>query len=256
MDLKDILLHVKNNNTLLIQINRPKAYNALRTNTLKEIAWALANVDENIKVVVITGDENAFAAGADIKELEAKGTVEGVMDKRTEYWKSIQTFKLPLIAVVNGFCLGGGCELAMSCDIIVAGDNAKFGQPEINLGIIPGAGGTQRSVKAMGKSNAMLLLLTGDFIDAKRAKEIHLISEVLPAKSTLIRALEIAKAISFKSTLATTAIKKAVLNSYDEELSSSLEFEKALFCGILSTEDKKEGIEAFNEKRKPKFKGK
>ena len=255
MGFKDIKADVEDSHILIITLNRSEVYNALRTNTLKEIHETLKNCDDEIKCIILTGGEKVFAAGADINELEVKGALESINDVRTSYWESIKEFKKPIIAAVNGFCLGGGCELAMHCDIIICGDNAQFGQPEINLGIMPGAGGTQRTVKAMGKSNAMLMLLTGDFIDAKTAQKMNLVSEVVPVQSTMIRALEIATKIAKKSPLAISAIKSAVLASYDSGLSTSLKYEKTIFSGILSSEDKKEGIKAFKEKRKPNFKG-
>lgn len=255
MSFTDIKLSVENESILVVTIDRAEVYNALRTNTLKEISIALKDCKENIKCVILTGGENVFAAGADINELEIKGAAESIDDIRTTYWENIKDFKKPIIAAVNGFCLGGGCELAMHCDIIIAGDNAQFGQPEINLGIMPGAGGTQRTVKAMGKSNAMLLLLTGSFIDAKSAQAMGLVSEVVPAKTTILRSMEIAKIISTKSPLAVSAIKSAVLASFDSGLNASLKYEKTLFSGLLSSADKKEGIKAFKEKRKPNFKG-
>jgi len=255
MGFKDIKVDVEDSHILIITLNRSEVYNALRTNTLKEIHEVLQNSTDEIRCIILTGGEKVFAAGADINELEVKGAVESINDVRTSYWESIKEFKKPIIAAVNGFCLGGGCELAMHCDIIICGDNAQFGQPEINLGIMPGAGGTQRTVKAMGKSNAMLMLLTGDFIDAKTAQKMNLVSEVVPVQSTMIRALEIATKIAKKSPLAISAIKSAVLASYDSGLSTSLKYEKTIFSGILSSEDKKEGIKAFKEKRKPNFKG-
>ena len=255
MSFKDIKIEIKNRFILIITINRSEVFNALRTNTLKEIASVLTTSSEEIKCVILTGGEKVFAAGADINELDVKGALESINDVRTSYWEIIKDFQKPIIAAVNGFCLGGGCELAMHCDIIIAGDNAQFGQPEINLGIMPGAGGTQRTVKAMGKSNAMLLLLTGSFIDAKTAQKMNLVSEVVPVQTTMIRCLEIAEIISSKSSIAVSAIKSAVLASYDKGLTSSLKYEKIIFSGILSTKDKKEGIKAFQEKRKPQFKG-
>lgn len=255
MGLKDIKVDVEDSHILIITLNRSEVYNALRTNTLKEIHETLKNCKDEIKCIILTGGEKVFAAGADINELEVKGAVESINDVRTSYWESIKEFKKPIIAAVNGFCLGGGCELAMHCDIIICGDNAQFGQPEINLGIMPGAGGTQRTVKAMGKSNAMLMLLTGEFIDAKTALKMNLVSQVVPVQSTMIRAMEIANTIAKKSPLAIAAIKSAVLASYDSGLSASLKYEKTIFSGILSSDDKKEGITAFKEKRKPKFKG-
>lgn len=255
MNYEDIKLSIKENNILIITINRNEVYNALRTNTLKEIALALTNCNDEIKCVILTGGDKVFAAGADINELEIKGALESINDIRTSYWETIKDFKKPIIACVNGFCLGGGFELAMHCDIIIASDNATFGQPEINLGIMPGAGGTQRTVKAMGKSNAMIMLLTGSFIDAKTAQKMNLVSEVLPVQTTMIRCEEIAAIIASKSSLAVTAIKSAVLASYDSGLTTSLKYEKMIFSGILSSDDKKEGIKSFKEKRKPNFKG-
>jgi enoyl-CoA hydratase len=255
MNFEDIKTDIKNESILIITINRSTVFNALRTNTLKEIASVLTTCSDEIRCVILTGGEKVFAAGADINELDLKGSLDSINDVRTSYWEIIKDFKKPIIACVNGFCLGGGCELAMHCDIIIAGDNAQFGQPEINLGIMPGAGGTQRTVKAMGKSNAMLMLLTGSFIDAKTAQKIHLVSEVVPIQTTMIRCLEIANIIASKSPLAASAIKSAVLSSYDNGLSASLKYEKMVFSGVLSTQDKKEGIKAFQEKRKPKFKG-
>lgn len=255
MEFEDIKIDIEDNSILIITLNRKEVYNALRTNTLKEIASVLTNSSDDIRCVILTGGQKVFAAGADINELDVKGAVESINDIRTSYWETIKDFKKPIIAAVNGFCLGGGCELAMHCDIIIAGDSAQFGQPEINLGIMPGAGGTQRTVKAMGKSNAMLALLTGSFIDAKTAQKMNLVSQVVPVETTMIRSLEIAKIIASKSPLAVTAIKSAVLASYDNGLSASLKYEKMIFSGILSSDDKKEGIKAFKEKRKPNFKG-
>jgi len=255
MSFKDIKVEVENQNILVITINRKEVHNALRTNTLEEIATVLKDSSDDIRCVILTGGQKVFAAGADINELDVKGALESINDVRTSYWEAIKDFKKPIIAAVNGFCLGGGCELAMHCDIIICGDSAQFGQPEINLGIMPGAGGTQRTVKAMGKSNAMLALLTGSFIDAKTAQKMNLVSEVVPVETTMIRSLEIAKIIASKSPLAVNAIKSAVLASYDNTLSASLKYEKTVFSGILSSADKKEGIKAFKEKRKPNFKG-
>jgi enoyl-CoA hydratase len=255
MSFEDIKVSIEDKYILIIKLNRSKVFNALRTKTLKEIHEVLQNCSDEIRCIVLTGGEKVFAAGADINELDEKGAVESINDIRTLYWEAIKNYKKPIIAAVNGFCLGGGCELAMHCDIIIAGDNSLFGQPEINLGIIPGAGGTQRTVKAMGKSNAMLMLLTGEFMDAKTAQKMNLVSEVVPVETTMIRSIEIANKIAKKSPLAVSAIKSAVLASYDKGLSASLKYEKILFSGILSTNDKKEGIKAFKEKRKPNFKG-
>ena len=252
---EDIGVDIVQKEILLITINRAKYKNALRTNTLKEISQALEK-NKDIKCTVITGGEEVFAAGADINELASKNSVDALLDIRSTYWQAIKEYKQPLIAAVNGFCLGGGCELALHCDIIIAGENAQFGQPEINLGIIPGAGGTQRLTKIVGKSNAMQMLLTGAFIDAPRALQMQLVSEIVPSCETITRALKIATTITQKSPLAIQNLKKVVLHSYESTLSSGLEYEKMVFSTLLSSEDKQEGVTAFGEKRKPIFKGK
>lgn len=255
MKIEDLQTQIYENNILIITIKREEFKNALRTNTLKEISQTLKHYENEISCAIITGGENIFAAGADINELEVKTTKEALNEKRNEYWADIKNYKLPVIAAVNGYCLGGGFELALSCDIIISGDNAIFGLPEVNLGIMPGAGGTQRLTKAIGKSNAMLFLLSGNFINAKRAYELNISSEVLPYKSTLIKAKQIAKQISQKAPLSISSIKSSVLESYNQGLNDSLKFEKLAFASLLSTNDKQEGIKAFKEKRKPKYKG-
>ena len=240
-----------------ITLTRSEVKNALRTHTLQEITLALQEASTaQMHCIIITGGEEVFAAGADINELEAKDSIASIKDVRTSYWEYIKNYKIPIIAVVNGYCLGGGCELAMHCDIIIAGDNAQFGQPEVNLGIMPGAGGTQRLTKAVGKSNAMFMLLTGHFIDATTAQSMGLVTHTCPASESLPYAHKIASPIASKSTLATSLIKQSVLKNQDVGLSDGLAYEKMVFSVLLDSADKKEGILAFKEKRKPVFLGK
>lgn len=241
-----------------ITLNRPDARNALRSALLGEVAAALAGAmaDDAVRAVVLTGGEQVFAAGADIKELAAHDAASIRDDPRAVSWATIRGFEKPLIAAVNGYCLGGGNELAMHADIIVAGDTALFGQPEVNLGIIPGAGGTQRLTHAIGKSAAMRLVLTGAMMGAADALERGLVSEVTPPEMTITRAIEIAVTIAGKPPLAVRAAKKAVLAAYEIPLAEALTFERQLFCQLFATEDMKEGVRAFMEKRQPVFKGK
>lgn len=254
----DIQLGQIHQGVLCITLNRPTAHNALRTQSLAELAEALNAAAENelIRCVIITGGPKVFAAGADIKEMADLDAVGVLKNKRPEYWAQIRSFNKPLIAAVNGFALGGGCELAMHADIIIAGDNAQFGQPEINLGIIPGAGGTQRLIKTVGKSLAMKMVLAGEFIDAQTALSSGLIAEITLPELTLERATKLATLIARKPPLAVQLAKEALLNSFETSLSSGLEFERKAFVILAATEDRNEGIAAFMEKRRPQFKGK
>lgn len=240
-----------------IVLNRPDVRNALRTQTLQEIAAALRDAvqDPNVRAVVMTGDDKAFAAGADIDEMAAHDALTIQNDPRLAHWKLIRGFSKPLIAAVNGYCLGGGNELAMNADIIIAGENAKFGQPEVNLGIIPGAGGTQRLTHAVGKSVAMKMCLAGEFLDAKEAKACGLAAEVTPVGETVDRALALAAQIASKAPQAVRLAKTAVLKTYEQQLNFGLTFERDAFCSLFNTDDRLEGIAAFKEKRKPDFKG-
>ncbi|WP_417798822.1 enoyl-CoA hydratase-related protein [Terasakiella pusilla] len=253
----DIITNPLKDGVLVIQLNRPNEFNALRTKLLDEIAQVLvrAEEDENVRCVVLTGNQKAFAAGADIKEMATKSPVDVLRDPRASSWKVIRNFKKPLIAAVNGYCLGGGNELAMHCDIIVAGENAKFGQPEINLGIIPGAGGTQRFTSLLGKSKAMRYVLTGDFMSAKQAYEAGLVAEIFAPEETLDQAINIAKKIAQKAPIAVELAKEAVLKASDSLLESGLAFERKAFAVLFSTSDQKEGADAFINKRPPVYKG-
>ncbi|TVT55688.1 MAG: 2,3-dehydroadipyl-CoA hydratase [Sedimenticola thiotaurini] len=241
----------------LIRLNRPEARNALRTSLLGELSDALtdAGQDDQIRAVVITGSEKVFAAGADIKEMAELNPVGIWKDKRPQHWNSIKAFHKPVIAAVNGYCLGGGMELAMSADIIIAGENAQFGQPEINLGIIPGAGGTQRLIRSVGKSLAMKLILSGEFITAQEALAAGLIAEITQPELTLKRAIALAETIASKSPIAIRIAKETILAAYETPLSQGLELERKAFLFLAATEDRQEGIQAFMEKRSPQFKG-
>jgi enoyl-CoA hydratase len=254
---EDIQLAPLQAGVLLITLNRPEARNALRTQLLGELAEALeaAAADPEVKAVVITGGDKVFAAGADIKEMAALDVVGVLTDVRPTYWRRIYAFPKPLIAAVNGFALGGGCELVMHADIVIAGESAQFGQPEINLGIIPGAGGTQRLIRTVGKSLAMKLVLSGEFIDAKTALTAGLVAEVTPPELTIERALTLAGSIATKPPLAVRLAKEAMLKAFETTLETGLNLERKAFATLAATEDRQEGIAAFIDKRKPEFKG-
>lgn len=242
----------------LITLNRPEALNALTTALLGELAETLtaAEQDANVRAIVITGSQRAFAAGADISEMAERDLVGMLNDPRQAHWQCITRFSKPLIAAVNGYCLGGGCELAMHADILIAGADARFGQPEINLGIMPGAGGTQRLLRAVGKSLAMQMVLTGDSIDADVAQRAGLISEVTQPELTIERAVAIAERIAQKAPLAVRLAKEALLKAQDTDLASGLRFERHAFTVLAGTDDRNEGIRAFQKKRPPVFTGK
>jgi len=245
------------NGVLTITLHRPKSLNALSTHLLEELSTQLriAQADDDIRAVVITGSQRAFAAGADVREMALLDTVGVLKDPRVEYWQQISRFKKPLIAAVNGFCLGGGCELAMHADIIIAGDNAQFGQPEIKLGIIPGAGGTQRLLRSVGKSMAMQMVLTGKPINAQQAMNAGLVSDITVPEMTLEHAEKMAAVISQHAPIAVAMAKEVLLNGFDSHLSAGLHDERKAFTLLAATEDRNEGINAFLEKRPPLFKG-
>ncbi|MCW8891286.1 MAG: 2,3-dehydroadipyl-CoA hydratase [Sedimenticola sp.] len=253
----DISVDTPSQGVQLIRLNRPEAHNALRTALLGELADALteAEQDDQVRVIVLTGSEKVFAAGADIKEMAELNPVDIWKDKRPQHWNGIKAFQKPIITAVNGYCLGGGMELALCADIIIAGENAQFGQPEINLGIIPGAGGTQRLIRSVGKSLAMKLILSGEFINAREALAACLVAEVTQPELTLKRATELATTIASKSPVAVRIAKEAILAAYETPLSQGLELERKAFLFLASTEDRQEGIQAFMEKRVPQFKG-
>jgi len=241
----------------LITLQRPQALNALTTELLAELASALAEAetDPAARVVVLTGSARAFAAGADIKEMAERDLVGILNDPRQASWHTITRFSKPLIAAVNGFALGGGCELAMHADIIIAGEDARFGQPEINLGIMPGAGGTQRLLRAVGKSMAMQMVLGGESIDARHALRTGLVSEVTQPEFTVERALQLATLIAGKAPLALRLAKEALLKAMDTDLATGLRFERQAFTLLAGTRDRDEGIRAFQDKRAAHFSG-
>ena len=240
----------------LIRLNRPEALNALCDALMHDLGQQLRafDADKGIGVIVITGNERAFAAGADIKEMRDRTNPDAMMeDFIGANWEAVLTIKKPVIAAVAGFALGGGCELAMSCDMIIAADTAKFGQPEINLGVIPGAGGSQRLTRSVGKSKAMDMILTARMMDAAEAERSNLVSRVFPADQLLPETLKIAARIADLSPVAVQFAKAAVNRAYETTLVEGVRFERALFLSLFGTPDQKEGMSAFVEKRKPKF---
>ncbi len=240
-----------------IQLNRPDVLNALNHALMSELTACLERLDsdESINCIVLTGNEKAFAAGADIGEMADASAVDMLTVDNFRVWDRIRKIKKPMIAAVSGFALGGGCELALMCDIIIASDTAKFGQPEINIGVIPGAGGTQRLTRSVGKYKTMELVLTGDMMDAGEALRLGLVNKLVPQDLYLEEAKKLARVIASKPPLAVKLAKETILKSFDSNLNEGLEFERKNFYMLFSTEDQKEGMKAFMEKRKPKWKG-
>ena len=240
----------------IITLNRPKALNALSSDMEKEVVEAVEGLDTDpgVGCIVITGSEKAFAAGADIKEMKDK-TYPGIYLERFFHdWKRLTAARTPIIAAVSGFALGGGCELAMMCDMIIAGDNAKFGQPEITLGVIPGMGGSQRLTRAVGKAKAMDLCLTGRQMDAEEAERSGLVARVVPAADLLDETMKVANTIASMSKTAAVVAKQAVNRSFETTLEEGLLAEQNAFYALFATEDQTEGMSAFAEKRKPEWK--
>jgi len=245
----------KNDGVVHIQLTREKSLNALRNLTLEEIADVLHHAEKNKeeKCVVISGSESVFAAGADIGEMQQLSPVSSLQNIRAEYWKVIRQFPKPLLASVNGYALGAGCELMLHCDIVFVGNNALIGQPEINLGIIPGAGGTQLLIRTIGKAMAMKMILSGEPINAERALESGLAIELCPKEITLRRTLKLANEIAKKSPLALRLAKEAVLHAFESPLEQGLEHERRAFSILTASADREEGINAFIEKRPPNY---
>lgn len=245
------------NHIALIRLNRPKELNALNLQLMLELKDALSKLDEDdaVRCIIITGNEQAFAAGADIKQMESKNPVDLLKIDQFETWDQIRKTKKPIIAAVSGFALGGGCELAMTCDMIVASESAKFGQPEIKIGIMPGAGGTQRLTRAVGKALAMEMVLTGRFISAEEAMKAGLVNKVVPEEVYLDEAAKMAGEIAQMSPVAVRLAKESVLKAFESGLQEGLYFERKNFYLCFASEDQKEGMKAFVEKRKPEFKG-
>jgi enoyl-CoA hydratase len=243
--------------TALVRLNRPKQLNALNGAVMDAVCDALEELDreEQTRVIVVTGNERAFAAGADIGEMAGASPIDMLLTNRIGQWDRIRKITKPVIAAVNGWALGGGCELAMTLDLIVAGEGARFGQPEINIGVIPGAGGTQRLTRAIGKAKAMRMILTGEPITAREACDAGLVAQLAQDELVVEDALTLAATIATKSPIALRVAKEAVNAAYEMSLTDALAHERRLFYLLFSSEDQKEGMAAFLEKRTPDFRG-
>ena len=241
----------------IVRLNRPKQLNALNLALMEQLAAALEAFDEDddIYVIVLAGSERAFAAGADIKDMADATVVDQYKRNQFARWERIKRISKPIVAAVSGFALGGGCELMMHCDVVVASETARIGQPEINIGVIPGAGGTQRLTRAVGKAVAMDVVLTGRFLTANEALASGLVSRVVPVEHYFEEAMKIAQTMAEKPPLALRMAKDAVLKAHEMSLSAGLEYERKLFYMLFATQDQKEGMQAFIDKRKPEFKG-
>jgi enoyl-CoA hydratase len=241
----------------LIQLNRPQQLNALNVAVMDEVAAALEafDQDERIGCIVITGNQRAFAAGADIKEMADATAVDMLLRDTIKRWDRIRQIKKPIIAAVSGYCLGGGCELAMTCDLIIASESAQFGQPEVNIGVMPGAGGTQRLTRAIGKSKAMEMVLTGRSMGAREAEQAGLVARVVPVEAYLDEALKLANEIASRPLIAVRLAKEAVNKAFETSLSDGLDYERRLFYFLFATDDQKEGMRAFVEKRPAEWQG-
>jgi enoyl-CoA hydratase len=252
----ETILIEKHGKAALLRLNRPEALNALNAKLISELDAALQDFDRDAEIgcVVLTGSEKAFAAGADIKEMQDKSFADVFLGDFISRWENVSKTRKPVIAAVAGFALGGGCELAMMCDFILAADTAKFGQPEIKLGVIPGAGGTQRLTRFVGKSKAMEMVLTGRMMDAAEAERSGLVSRVVPAASLVEEALKVAATIASMSAAAVYAGKEAVNVAFETTLREGVRFERRIFHALFATEDQKEGMKAFVEKRPAPFK--
>ncbi len=257
MDYSSILTSIEADGVGLVRLNRPQQLNALNATLMEEVTGALEAFDRDpaVRCIVITGNERAFAAGADIKEMAEASAVDMLLRDNIARWDRIRRINKPIIAAVSGYCLGGGCEMAMACDMIVASETAEFGQPEINIGVIPGAGGTQRLTRAIGKSKAMEMVLTGRRLGAREAETAGLVSRVVPVEKYLDEALKLAREIAAKAPLAVRVAKEAVNKAYETSLTDGIQDERRSFYFLFATEDQKEGMKAFIEKRPAKWKG-
>ncbi len=241
----------------VITLNRPKQLNALSGPLMEELVAALEELDrdESIRAIVLTGGPNVFAAGADLKEFSVQTPISMLTRSRVALWDRIKAISKPLIAAVSGFALGGGCELAMQCDIIVASETARFGQPEINVGLMPGAGGTQRLTRTLGKFKAMELVLTGKFVDAWEAERRGLANRVVPPELVIDEAKRIGFELADKAPISVRLAKECVIKAFETTLAEGIDYERKLFYLLFASEDTKEGINAFVEKRKPEYRG-
>jgi enoyl-CoA hydratase len=257
MSFENILVD-KNGAIATVTLNRPQQLNALSYGLVKDVALALEEMDRDpeVRVMIVTGGEKVFAAGADIKEMADAGPFDERIQGRLAFRDRINKISKPMIAAVSGYALGGGCELALSCDIIIASETARFGQPEINLGTIPGSGGTQRLTRLVGKYRAMEMVLAGEYIDADRAERLGLANKVVPVESLMEEARSMAEKIAAKPPLAVKFAKESIGKALNTTLDEGLEFERKSFYLLFSSEDRREGMKAFLEKRKPAFKGK
>jgi enoyl-CoA hydratase len=253
----DLVLVERDDPIAVVLLNRPKELNALSDEVMEALVGALRELDgdETIRCIVLGGSERAFAAGADIDQLARASPIDMYYQRRVDRWDEIRALRTPLVAAVSGFCLGGGCELAMACDLIVASETAKFGQPETGLGLIPGAGGTQRLTRAIGKALAMDVILSGRFLSADEALRAGLVARVVAKEAWLEEAKRVARDIAAKGPVATRLAKEAVDRAFEGPLTLGVEYERRLLYLALASEDAKEGLTAFLEKRKPDFKG-
>ncbi|HYM20210.1 MAG TPA: enoyl-CoA hydratase-related protein [Candidatus Kapabacteria bacterium] len=256
-ELKHLLL-VRDELIAIVTLNRPAVLNALNLELMDELISTLDMLDhdDTVRCIVVAGSEKAFAAGADIKEMAGASAVEMLYRDQFAKWDRIRKIKTPVIAAVSGFALGGGCELVMHCDMVIASETARFGQPEINIGVMPGAGGTQRLTRAVGKVRAMEMVLTGKFITAEEALAFGLVNKVVPVEFYLEEAIRLAKEVASKPPVAVRLAKEAVLKSFDTTIEMGLEFERKNFYLLFASDDMREGMTAFIEKRKPEWKGK
>lgn len=256
MDYETIIVEVEER-VGLIQLNRPKVLNALNETLMTELVDALERLDadDSVGCIVITGNEKAFAAGADITQMAEESAVDLLRSDRFRKWERITSIRKPVIAAVSGYALGGGCELAMACDMIVASETAKFGQPEVTLGIIPGAGGTQRLTRAVGKALAMEMVLANRWLSAEEAERAGLVNRVAAVESYLEEAMQLARNIAGRAPLAVRLAKEAVNEAFESSLEEGLKAERRNFYLLFATEDQTEGMQAFLEKREPEFKG-
>jgi enoyl-CoA hydratase len=253
----DLVLTDRDGPVTVLTLNRPEALNALSDELMVRLVEMLQELDrdDEVRCIVIAGNDKAFAAGADIGELARSSAIDLYYQRRIERWDAIRGLWTPLVAAVSGFCLGGGCELALACDLIVASESAKFGQPETGVGVIPGAGGTQRFTRAVGKALAMDVILSGRFLSAQEALAAGLVARVVPEGEWLGEATKVAQEIATKAPIATRLAKEAVDRAYEGPLQLGLEYERRLLYLAFASEDAKEGLNAFMEKRKPEFKG-
>ncbi|MER9959152.1 enoyl-CoA hydratase-related protein [Mesorhizobium australicum] len=256
--MSEVVLERPSTAILIARINRPSARNAMNLPTRAQLLQAFCDADKDpdIRVLVVAGADDVFVAGADLKEFDGLSSMNEVLSKSHEMWRTVNSFRKPVIAAVSGAAIGGGCELALSADLIIAGKSAKFGQLEIRVGLMPGAGGTQRLVRTVGKYQAMRMCLLGEIVDADEALRMGMVSEVVPDSKVMERALEIAERIASLPALALMQIKEVMLAGMDVPLDTALMLERKAFQLLFSTEDSHEGVRAFLEKRKPEFKGK